>query len=198
VAGDLRAELYERWLFLHRYVRSARFVGAVTPSSRSLVRTLLAMGDLDGARLVVELGPGTGPFTAGLLARLGPDARLVCIERDRAFVRHLQTRFRDPRLTVVCGEAEHLEAILGDLQLGAPACIVSGLPLTSLPGHAREAILGAVSRALPAGGRLLLYQYTLLMRGHLRRHFRSVTVRWEARNLPPAACIACTDPFVRG
>ena len=193
----LRAGLHERWLFLSRYVRAARFVGSVTPSSRYLVRTLLAMADVGSARTVVELGPGTGPFTAGLLARLAPDARLICVERDAAFVRHLRTRFPDPRLTVICGGAEHLERILRDLQTGPPECIVSGLPLTSLPGPVREAILEAAARSLPAGGRLLLYQYTLLMRGHLRRHFRRLTVRWELRNLPPAACIACADPFGR-
>lgn len=184
---------WERWLFVRRFVAAPRYMGSITPSSRYLVRALIRLADISSARVVVELGPGTGPFTAGLLAGLPEEGRLLCIERDPHLAEHLRRRLPDSRLTVVTGDARTLQQTLGDSGLGGQVpLIVSGLPFTSLPAADREAILTAVTRCLTPDGRFLLYQYSQAMRPHLCRHFRRVESRWELRNIPPAVCIRCT------
>lgn len=183
----------ERWLFFRRVLAAPRHVGAVTPSSRYLVDALMRLSNVSAVRTAVELGPGTGPFTAGLLARLPPDSRVLCIERDERFADHLQKRFDDPRLSVVRGDAQQLDRHLADHRMGAQVpLIVSGLPFTSLHGEARESILAAVARCLSPEGCFLLYQYSHTMRPHLLRHFGRVECHWELRNIPPAVCIRCT------
>jgi phospholipid N-methyltransferase len=182
----------ERWLFLRRVLSAPRYVGSVTPSSRYLVEALVQLYDVSKVRTAVELGPGTGPFTEGLLARLPADSRLLCIERDERFADHLRRRFDDPRLAVVTGDAQELERHLADHGLGARVpLIVSGLPFTSLPAEVRESILGAITRCLSPDGAFLLYQYSLAMRTHLLRHFSRVESHWELRNIPPAVCLRC-------
>jgi phospholipid N-methyltransferase len=182
----------ERLLFLRRFVRSPRYLGSETPSSRWLVDRLLGLSPVERAREVVELGPGTGPFTAGLLARMPADGRLLCVERDPDLAAHLRGRFTDARLVVVTGDARDLGRHLAAHGFGARVpLIVSGLPFTSLPEGEREAILRAVRDALASPGDFVLYQYSTAMRGRLRGYFGRVEAVWEVRNVPPAVCMRC-------
>lgn len=183
----------DRLLFFRRALAAPRHMGAVTPSSRYLVDSLLRLTNLSSIRTAVELGPGTGPFTAGLLLRLPADSRLLCIERDDQFAARLRRRFDDPRLSTITGNAEQLERHLADHGMGDRVpLIVSGLPFTSLAANTRESILAAVARCLTPEGSFLLYQYSHAMRGHLLRHFSTVESHWELRNVPPAVCMHCT------
>jgi phospholipid N-methyltransferase len=168
-------------------------MGSITPSSRHLVAALVRLSNIASARTVVELGPGTGPFTAGLLTGMRPDARLLCVERDPALADHLRARFADPRLTVLTGDARDLERHLADEGIaGRVPLIVSGLPFTSLPAEVRHGILASVTHCLAPDGLFLLYQYSPAMRSLLRRYFRRVESRWELRNIPPALVMRCT------
>src|SRR5262249_60886934 len=59
--------------FIRTWIEKPLSLGAVTPSSRALARTMA--GYIDPARPgpIVELGPGTGPVTEALLAQgIGP------------------------------------------------------------------------------------------------------------------------------
>lgn len=193
VGRKLGSESRERWLFLRRLLAAPRYVGSITPSSRYLVESLLDGTHIAVPRTVIELGPGTGPFTAGLLARLPADGRLLCIERDRRMADHLRRRFTDPRLHVVAGDAQDMERHLADLNLDSRvSLIVSGLPFTSLPTDVREAILAAIVRTLAPDGQFLLYQYSTAIRSLLRKYFSVVESHWELRNIPPAVCMRCT------
>lgn len=191
--------LTERLLFVRRALESPRHLGSITPSSRYLVRCLLSLADVRSASHIVELGPGTGPFTVGLLWEMAPDARLLCIERDPEFAKHLRERCNDARLTVAVGNAEDLASIA--CEHGFPRqwpLIVSGLPFTSLPPTVRDDILQTVKELLLPGHRFLLYQYSRTMVPHFRRYFTHVTSRRELRNLPPALAFACWNSEERG
>jgi phospholipid N-methyltransferase len=193
--SDRRIALRERLLFLKQFVTSPRYLGSITPSSTYLVRRLLGLADVATAREIVELGPGTGPFSAGLLKQMPRDGRLLCIERDPALAGHLQERFNDPRLTVVTGDAADLARHLAEQKMSPQVpIIVSGLPFTSLPEEVRARILDAITAALRPDGDFLLYQYSPAIRKRLRRHFGSVETVWELRNIPPGLCFRCRSP----
>ena len=87
-------------LFSRNFLKHPRMLGSVIPSSRFLVNRLLRQVDWSRARTIVEYGPGVGTITSHLLRRLGPDGRLVAIDTNRDFVRHLGRTLRDPRLHV--------------------------------------------------------------------------------------------------
>ena len=186
----MREHLTDRLRFLLAFLAHPRQVGAVLPTSRSAVRDMLDMADVPAARLVVELGAGTGVQTGEILARLKPGARLVAVEIDPRLARLLSERYDDPRLQVVADSAEHLSAHLGDQRADV---LVSALPYTSLEPGLRRRILDALPRAVAPGGVALVIQYSPIMAPELRRLFTTVRSRISWWNVPPAFLFACSQ-----
>ena len=54
--------------FFNEFLKERKTVGAVAPSSKFLMKRMFAPIDFDKADVIVELGPGNGVFTKGLLA----------------------------------------------------------------------------------------------------------------------------------
>ncbi|MCX4409722.1 methyltransferase [Streptomyces sp. NBC_01764] len=162
------------------FLRRPLTTGAVAASSRRLAHAMTEGLGLERARIVVELGPGTGVFTDAILARLAPDARLVAVELNPVLAARLSATRRDTRLTVV---GEPVDAV------------VSGLPWTVMPRERRGQILDAVTEVLAPGGRFTTFAYLHAAWTPPARHFtaelacrfdrleRSAVV-WG--NLPPA------------
>lgn len=178
----------ERRRFLRSFLSGPGRVGAVLPTSGRTVRATLDMAPIAGARCVVELGAGTGPYTREILTRLGTDGRLLSFEVDPALARNLATDLPDPRLQVIVDSAASLAAHLdGD----RPDVIVSALPFTSLPGEVGREILAEARRVIADDGVMLVLQYSPLMQRDLQRTFGSVTRRLSLLNVPPAVLFAC-------
>lgn len=189
------SRLREGARFVRSFLASPRRVGAVVPTSARAARAMLDMAPLERARVVVELGAGTGPHTREILARLGPEARLLAFEIDAALARGLAADLRDLRLEVVNDSAERAEHHLG----GARAdVIVSALPFTSLPADLRERLLAAARAALAPDGTLLVLQYSPFMQRRLEREFGSVERRVVGLNVPSAFLFACRHPRTEG
>jgi len=172
-------------LFFARWLAAPHKVGALIPASRYLARAMAEQIVPEGG-LVIELGAGTGSVTRALIAAGLPCQDLIVVERDPAFCRLLRHEF--PDVTVLCGDAEGLRALLAPLGIGCAAAIVSSLPLLSMPGFVRQRIVAECFALLPANG--LLIQYTYGAFSPLRR--RKSGLKGEVaervwRNFPPAA-----------
>lgn len=189
----MKPDVSEHLLFLRSFLAHPRQVGAILPTSRRAVTDMLDMADVPAAKLVVEMGAGTGSHTAQVLARLGPDARFLSFEIDPALAAAVRARLQDPRLTVLTASAADLESHLDG---GRPDVIVSALPFTSLPSGLGRAILERAAAALAPGGTLLVLQYSPFISGELHRVFGSVRRRLSLLNVPPAMLFACTAPRV--
>ena len=185
----MNQQLGDRLRFLRAFAAHPRQVGAILPTSRYAVRDMLDLGDVAGARLVVELGAGTGVQTGEILARMKPGARLVALEIDPGLARLLEERFDDPRLQVVCDSAEHLFDHLDGEQADVLVC---ALPFTSLEPGLRRRILDTLPKALAPRGTALVIQYSPLIQAELRRLFPSVRRRISLLNVPPAFLFACS------
>jgi phospholipid N-methyltransferase len=184
----MNQQLADRLRFLRAFAAHPRQVGAILPTSRLAVRDMLDMANVPGASLVVELGAGTGSQTGEILARMGPDARLVALEIDPRLAELLERRFDDPRLQVVRDSAEHLTEHLGDERADVLVC---ALPFTSLEPGLRRRILESLPDALGPDGVALVIQYSPLIQAELRRLFGSVRRRISPLNVPPAFLFAC-------
>ncbi len=137
------------------FLRRPLMTGAIAASSRQLAHAMTEGIDLERARTVVELGPGTGAFTDAILARLAPDARLVAIELNPVLAARLSVTRRDTRLTVIRGSAAEVAETVG----GPVEAVVSGLPWTVMPRELRGHILDAVTAVLTPGGRFTTFAY---------------------------------------
>lgn len=180
-------------LFAENFLKHPGMLGSIVPSSRHLVSRVLEPVDWQRADVVVEYGPGVGGFTAAMLARMRPDARLVAIETNGAFVRHLGASLPDRRLHVEQGSAIDVAAVLERLGIQGANVVVSGIPLGSLPVTLRLAICEASRRVLEPAGTLLVYQFTPRVLPQLRQTFARVQCGIEWRNVPPARYYVCRN-----
>jgi len=69
---------------------------------------------LKQADTVVELGPGTGVFTAAIQSHLGPKTTFLAIEINPDFASALKQRF--PNVNIINGSAERLEEYPGSVR----------------------------------------------------------------------------------
>lgn len=171
--------------FFRGFLRKPAEVGSVIPSSRYLEDRILEASDLPKARLVVELGPGTGGTTRTFLHNLAPGARLLTIELSPEF-HGLLSDIDDPRLVNHQGSAEDLADILATHQLGQPDVIISGIPFSKMPKPVGTRVARAVADNLSADGRFVAYQF----RSNVARVTDPVmgphsSSTLELRNIPP-------------
>ncbi|MEP6961340.1 MAG: methyltransferase domain-containing protein [Acidobacteriota bacterium] len=194
-------------LFFKESMRSLGPTASVVPSSRYLAEALTRPIDFNRAKVIVELGPGTGPMTRAILSRMSADARLIAIDINPAFIDHLHEACPDPRLVPVCGSATDLRKILAQHGFGPADAIVSSLGLTSMDEPLRAAIMQELEECLTPGGTMTQFQYIHAYPGHLdvqkmrfkrfneprflRNYFSVVHVGHEIRNFPPALVFTC-------
>lgn len=182
--------------FWKSFVKHPRQTGAIAPSSRQLAQAMLARIDLNRARFVIELGPGTGAFTEAILAALPPDATFLAIERNPELADFLRRRL--PQAQVVCDDAVHLRRYAVD-KSAPPTAVFCGLPLSWLAPAERNAVLDAAADVLPPGGSFTLFQYVHAawtppgrrVHRELARRFRHIERRSTWWNLPPAYVLHC-------
>ena len=186
-----RSRTVEMLLFAANFIRHPYMLGSIIPSSRFLVNQVLEPIDWERARVIVEYGPGVGTITGEILRRMHPDAHLVAIETNKAFVRFLPTSLPDPRLHVVHDSAAEVQSVLQRLGLQRASYIISGIPLGSMPERVRANIVANTRAALEPGGAFLVYQFTSRVLPVLQRTFRDVSRSTEKRNIPPAHLFVC-------
>jgi phospholipid N-methyltransferase len=188
-----RSPLTQRLLFALNFFRHPFMLGSIWPSSRYLVDEVLRPIDWERAQVIVEYGPGVGTITAEILRRMRPDAHLIAIETNEAFVKVLRSWFSDsdPRLHVVNESAADVGSILKRLNLPLAQYVVSGIPLGSMPEALRADIVAKTRLALAPGGQFLVYQFTSRVLPVLQRTFEDVSRSVEKRNIPPAHLFVC-------
>lgn len=174
----------ESWTFFRAFLRAPLVVASVTPSSSFLTSRVIAAAEPASAEVVVELGPGTGGITRSLLAAMGPEGRLIAIERTPEFVEGLG-RIGDRRLSVVNACASSIGEELARRGLKAADAVVSGIPFSTLPAPLAEDIVRAVFAALGPGGRFVAYQVSDRVAEYARPVMGEPTVEFELRNVPP-------------
>ena len=179
-------------IFARNFVKHPNMLGVPLPSSRFLVERVLKHVRWGDARTIVEYGPGAGTFTAEMLARMRPDARLLAIDTNRDFVRFLRERFAgEDRLEVALASAERVREEMERLEMDPADYVISGVPMKPIPPDVRERIVKATRDALAPNGRFLVYQFWSTVRPHLEAHFRDVREEVEPRNLLPMRVFVC-------
>ena len=178
-------------LFARNFLRHPRMLGSIVPSSRFLVRRLLAPIDWSQARVIVEYGPGVGVVTWQILRNMRPDATLIVIEMNPQFVAFLRSAIADVRLKVVEGSADRVVEILRESGYTKANYIISGIPFSTMAPDMRERTLRDTYFALAPGGAFLVFQFSTRVLRDLRRIFRDVRRRFEFLNVLPAHLFIC-------
>jgi phospholipid N-methyltransferase len=199
---DFRAIDMSTFHFVRDAIRNPLQVGSIVPSSGWLARSIVdAVGVRDGD-ILLELGPGTGAFTAELVSRF-PRHRIIAVELGASMARGLQRRF--PKVEVVTGSAEDLTRILDRMGIQRVDRIVSGLPWALWSPGFQERLLDEVACCLSPEGRFVTFHYLhSIALGRVRstrqllcRRFREVHfTRPTWINLPPALVHVADRPWL--
>lgn len=191
----------EHMLMMSRFLRNPRTVGAVSASSRALAEIMVTEIPRDRPVRVVELGPGTGPFTRAIVERVAPSSRVLAIDIEPTFVS--QVRQRWPTVDCVCASAVDLERLVAERGLWPVDHIVSGLPFASLPVEETRRILDGIEATLRPGGTFTTFQYLHgygLVTGRTFRREMSARMgglphrRLVLKNFPLAFALTWTRP----
>jgi phosphatidylethanolamine/phosphatidyl-N-methylethanolamine N-methyltransferase len=180
-------------LFLGKFLRHGTAIASVAPSSRWLSRTTVRNVDWDRARVVVELGAGTGPITQVIAEKAHPECRVAVVERDPDFARLLRDRFGNLRnFEVTEGDVRDLASILADRGITRVDHVISGLPAPSLPTEVQHALFRTVGEILrPEGTYNQITEIPWVFWPFYRKYFEHVDFVFEPRNLPPAGAYFC-------
>ncbi|MFG2074095.1 Phospholipid N-methyltransferase [Nonomuraea maritima] len=180
-------------LFLGQFLRSPGTIGAVAPSSRRLAAAVCAPIPERGEPVVVELGPGTGAFTAEIQRRLGGRGHHLAVELNETLAGLLAERF--PGVDVAHADAARLTDLLGERGLRSADVVVSGLPWAAFPNGLQHDLLAAVTAAMSPGAAFTTFSYAHAIALSSARRFRALLAeRFEEvvqgrtvwRNTPPA------------
>ncbi|MCB9670227.1 MAG: methyltransferase [Alphaproteobacteria bacterium] len=184
-------------LFLKEFLADPVTIGAVAPSGVQLAAQMVTSADIQPGHVVAELGAGTGPMTAELLAR-HPDNPLVVLEPKPELAATLRDRF--PAAHVVEGFAQELPRITAEWGHTPVDRVVSSLPWAIWKQELQEEILQGILAAMAPDGRMVTFTYwhaqplpaAKRFKRFLEDHFRTVErspVAWK--NLPPAFVFVC-------
>ena len=181
----------KRRVFFKEFLKNRSTVGALSPSSRSLARSIIAPIDFNKAVNIVEFGPGTGVFTKELLKRMKPEAKLFVFETQKSFCDMIAEEIKDDRMILINDTAEKIGDYLAQHGLKEADYIVSSLPFTVIPTQIKNSILNQAVKYLSKKGLFTQYQYSLNAHKLLKSKFKEVKVRLSPFNLPPAFIYTC-------
>lgn len=195
------AERSDQALFLRQWLRAPARMGAVAPSSRRLAEAVCAAVPERGEPVVVELGAGTGPFTAEIQRRLRGRGRHLAVEIDPLLAARLAHRY--PAAEVIRRDAVQLRQLLDERRVYGADVVVSGLPWALFPHATQERLMDATASALGPAGTFTAFTYLHAVPLAAARRFRELlTDRFEEvvpsrtiwRNTPPAFVLHARRP----
>lgn len=148
--------------FFHEAIRNMRNTGSMMPSSPTLANAMThAIRAHTGCKRILEVGPGTGPFTAAVLPTLHEGDVFDIVELNPTFCSHLEEKhlraFRvdHPAITVRLHESAIEDSALD----GGYDFIVCGLPFNNFPLPLTESIFKQMLDLLRVGGVLTFFEY---------------------------------------
>ncbi|WP_219462123.1 class I SAM-dependent methyltransferase [Nonomuraea rhizosphaerae] len=180
-------------LLLGQFLRAPATIGAIVPSSRRLAAAVCAPVPERGEPIVVEIGPGTGPFTAEIQRRLDGRGHHLAVELNERMAALLAERF--PAVEVVHGDAAKLTGLLAERGLHRADVLISGLPWAAFPSSLQTDLMDAVTAAMSPAGAFTTFSYIHAIPLSSARRFRAllnerfeevVAGRTVWRNAPPA------------
>lgn len=177
--------------FFGEFLKERKVVGALSPSSRFLMKRMVAPIDFQKADVIVELGPGNGVFTKGILARMKQTAKLYSFELNKPFYNHINNEIDDDRLILINDTAEQIKDYLERDGIYKVDYIVSSLPFTVIPKEIKVPIMDRCVEILDPEGLFIQFQYSLNAKKMLESRFSKVKLDFTPMNLPPAFIYKC-------
>lgn len=168
--------------FFKALLTNPRSIGAVIPSSHYLAKSMSHCITKTETGFILELGPGTGAITEGILKSGISANRLIALEISPNLAAQLKKNF--PQIAVIQGDATQISSHAGNKKFDT---IISSLPLRSLPQADLEKILIEIPKVLSPHGKFIQFTYAIFGREKFYPDsFKLEKSFIEWRNVPPA------------
>lgn len=180
-------KIKEETKFIRELATDPSKTGAISPSGEALAETMASFVDVEEGLPVLELGPGTGAITRGLLRHGVAQEQLHLLEYSDEFCRHLGKQF--PKAELIQGSAYELDKTLRNHYGTVPkfAAVISSLPLLNVEPNVRRKLLDdALSHCHPGAPYIQFsYGWDAPIRIVGTPYWMEKT-GWILRNVPPA------------
>ncbi|HOP23281.1 MAG TPA: rRNA adenine N-6-methyltransferase family protein [Gammaproteobacteria bacterium] len=177
--------LKESAVFLKNAIFKPKEIAYVFPSSRALIRSIAIRSGLSEAKKIIELGPGTGGTTKGILSEMREDAKLCAVEINKNFVEFIKKNIPDERLSVCHDGAQNLAEIIKQQGWQHADVIISGIPFSTLPKGMGEEIMQSIYENIRPSGLFVAYQFRDRVGKLATPVFGEPSSYLEIKNLPP-------------
>ena len=185
-------------IFLSQLFKSPIETGAIAPTSEKLSKLIVEMANLGEKKCVVELGPGTGVFTKGIMKHIPEKSEFFSLEINDEFVK--ETKLNNPKATVYHASAKEIKKYLKKHNHDKSDCIISGLPWGAFAEDIQVDLLNEIYDSLESGGQFLtiaLLQGLMFPPG--RRFKKAISSKFKTverskivwSNLPPGLVYYC-------
>ena len=148
--------------FVGQAIKNYRSTGAVLPSSPALAKAMTrSLRAASGPKRLLEVGPGTGPFTKHILKALRTGDELHIVEINPIFAKRLDAvllqpfRKKHPSVRVEL----YINPIETAPLAGKFDYIVCGLPFNNFPPNVVRSIFRQLMQMLTPGGELAYFEY---------------------------------------
>ena len=182
--------------FIYQFFNKPSLVGAIMPSSKFLARNIVNFINFKRKNLVIiEYGPGTGPFTAEIVKKLKDGDKLLLIEQNKKFIENLVQKYnRYQQLTIIEGSVSNVKTILEENKIKQVDNIVAGIPFSSIPKEVTLDIMENTQSIMNNQSLFITFQYSTLKLKLFKRYFEIVSKKFILRNVP-SAYIICMKKF---
>jgi phosphatidylethanolamine/phosphatidyl-N-methylethanolamine N-methyltransferase len=189
-------------IFVRELPRSFGEIGAMLPSSPALAELMVAsIKRADHPLTILEVGPGTGPFTRKIVGLMGARDRLVICEINPRFLRRLrQTLLRNPDYLRNRDRIVFFEGAVQQLPCShLPThydIIVSSLPFVNFSPEVVDEIFRLFHEMTRDGGSLTFLQYVGM--GKIRELLSKKPTRTRVREVDRVVEKWCCEAARRG
>jgi phosphatidylethanolamine/phosphatidyl-N-methylethanolamine N-methyltransferase len=179
--------------FMYQFFKGAQTVGSFFPSTPILASKIVKHIDFSSAKLIIEVGPGTGVFTRKILKKLSKDAVFIAFELNEKFYQKLKNEINDPRFVLINGSAEDLETYLVQNDYLAVDYLISSIPLSNFKGKKIVTLLHSFRDLIGEKGTFIQFQYSFNQKRLFHKMFSNVLMDFTQFNIPPAFIYVCKN-----
>ncbi|MFN5444862.1 MAG: class I SAM-dependent methyltransferase [Crocinitomicaceae bacterium] len=179
--------------FMYQFFKGAQTVGSFFPSTPILASKIVKHIDFSKAKLIVEVGPGTGSFTKKIIKKLNKDAIFIAFELNEKFYHKLKNEMNDSRFVLINGSAEDLKEYLihkGYLEVDY---LISSIPLSNFKGKKIVTLLHSFRALIGEKGTFIQFQYSFNQKRLFHKMFSNVIMDFTQFNIPPAFIYVCKN-----
>jgi phospholipid N-methyltransferase len=162
-----QGSISQQKLFFQQFMQNPFQTGAILASSKALARAMVTyLAEKQGQVRVLEVGAGTGAFTAEIIPLLQAGDSLDVVEIDPKLMAYLQQRYQqDPRLHPDGIEVRFFNDDVRNVSFQVDYdYIIFSLPLTNFPLAMVQEILDVMMSRLKPGGVFSYVKYIFLSR----------------------------------